>query len=326
MVDAGVEACAMEVSSHALVMGRVDGFVFDVAVFLNLGRDHLDFHRDMDDYFEAKASLFTPEHARRGLVDVDDEWGRRLAADRDVPVATLSTDGVDADWCAVGRRAQRRPGSTFRVTGPGASMSRPAARCPALQRRQHPGGGRGRRRGGVRPAAVAARHRRGPRRPRPAGADRRGPGLRGRRRLRAQARRRRAAALATLRPLTERPADRGPRRGRRPRPRQATADGRDRRGRRPTSWWSPTTTRAARTPPRSARRSWPAPAAAPAEVVEIGDRRAAIAEAIGRAGAGDVVLVAGKGHETGQEVAGVVHALRRPRRRARARSCAGDPA
>ena len=61
MVDAGVEACAMEVSSHALVMGRVDGIVFDVAVFLNLGRDHLDFHADMEDYFAAKASLFTPD-------------------------------------------------------------------------------------------------------------------------------------------------------------------------------------------------------------------------------------------------------------------------
>ena len=78
MVERGVEACAMEVSSHALVMGRVDGVVFDVAVFLNLGRDHLDFHRDMEDYFAAKASLFTPERARRGLVNVDDEWGRRL--------------------------------------------------------------------------------------------------------------------------------------------------------------------------------------------------------------------------------------------------------
>ncbi len=56
----------MEVSSHALVMGRVDGIVFDVAVFLNLGRDHLDFHRDMDDYFDAKASLFRPSTPAAG--------------------------------------------------------------------------------------------------------------------------------------------------------------------------------------------------------------------------------------------------------------------
>ena len=63
----------MEVSSHALVMGRVDGVVFDVACFTNLGRDHLDFHADVEDYFAAKASLFTPERARLGLVNVDDE-------------------------------------------------------------------------------------------------------------------------------------------------------------------------------------------------------------------------------------------------------------
>ena len=55
----------MEVSSHALVLGRVDGVVFDVATFLNLGRDHLDFHADVEDYFAAKASLFTPERAQQ---------------------------------------------------------------------------------------------------------------------------------------------------------------------------------------------------------------------------------------------------------------------
>jgi UDP-N-acetylmuramoyl-L-alanyl-D-glutamate--2,6-diaminopimelate ligase len=61
MRERGVGICAMEVSSHALVMGRVDGVVFDLAVFTNLGRDHLDFHADMEDYFAAKAELFTPE-------------------------------------------------------------------------------------------------------------------------------------------------------------------------------------------------------------------------------------------------------------------------
>ncbi|MDQ4051268.1 MAG: Mur ligase family protein, partial [Actinomycetota bacterium] len=60
MRERGIEVCAMEVSSHALVLGRVDGVVFDVAVFLNLGRDHLDFHADIEEYFVAKASLFTP--------------------------------------------------------------------------------------------------------------------------------------------------------------------------------------------------------------------------------------------------------------------------
>src|SRR5690606_31086185 len=57
MAERDVEACLMEVSSHALVMGRVDGVVFDVACFTNLGRDHLDFHQTVEDYFAAKASL-----------------------------------------------------------------------------------------------------------------------------------------------------------------------------------------------------------------------------------------------------------------------------
>lgn len=101
MVERGVVACAMEVSSHALVMGRVDGVVFDAAGFLNLGRDHLDFHRDVDDYFAAKASLFTAARARRGLTNVDDEWGRRLLRVAEVEMATFSATGADADWRAV---------------------------------------------------------------------------------------------------------------------------------------------------------------------------------------------------------------------------------
>src|SRR4029079_8588832 len=101
MVDAGVEACAMEVSSHALVMGRVDGIVFDVATFLNLGRDHLDFHADLDDYFAAKAGLFPPERARIGLTNVDDEFGRRLLDVAGIPMSTFSSRGGDADWRAV---------------------------------------------------------------------------------------------------------------------------------------------------------------------------------------------------------------------------------
>ena len=66
MRERGVDAVAMEVSSHALVLGRVDGLVVDVAVFTNLGQDHLDFHADLEDYFAAKASLFTPARAAAG--------------------------------------------------------------------------------------------------------------------------------------------------------------------------------------------------------------------------------------------------------------------
>lgn len=89
----------IELSAHALSLHRVDGIVFDVAAFTNLQHDHLDYYGDMENYFQAKALLFTPEHSRRGVVCVDDEWGRRLAEQATVPVTTVSalTD-EPADW------------------------------------------------------------------------------------------------------------------------------------------------------------------------------------------------------------------------------------
>ena len=99
MAEREVDDCVMEVSSHALSQHRVDGVVYDLALFTNLSQDHLDFHPTMRDYFLAKASLFTPERARRGLVCVDDEWGRELAAVAGIPLTTItSVAGVDADW------------------------------------------------------------------------------------------------------------------------------------------------------------------------------------------------------------------------------------
>jgi UDP-N-acetylmuramoyl-L-alanyl-D-glutamate--2,6-diaminopimelate ligase len=79
MVRGGDDACVMEVSSHALAGNRVDGIVFDVAVFLNFSQDHLDLHGSMENYFAAKASLFTPERAARAVVDTTEAAGRRLA-------------------------------------------------------------------------------------------------------------------------------------------------------------------------------------------------------------------------------------------------------
>ena len=117
MREEQVEVCAMEVSSHALVQGRVEGFAFDVAAFLNLGRDHLDFHRDLDDYFAAKASLFTPEHAERAVVNIDDEHGRRLVDLTPLPVTTFSTAGRVADWRAANVRPHRL-GTDLEVLGP----------------------------------------------------------------------------------------------------------------------------------------------------------------------------------------------------------------
>ncbi|SEL73901.1 UDP-N-acetylmuramoyl-L-alanyl-D-glutamate--2,6-diaminopimelate ligase [Streptacidiphilus jiangxiensis] len=118
MREAGADAVAMEVSSHALVFGRVDGVVYDVAVFNNLTPEHLDFHPDMDDYYRAKAQLFTARRARVGVVNIDDRYGRRLAGEAEIPVVTYSASGDPAaDW-----RAEQvqlgHAGSHFRVVGP----------------------------------------------------------------------------------------------------------------------------------------------------------------------------------------------------------------
>jgi UDP-N-acetylmuramoyl-L-alanyl-D-glutamate--2,6-diaminopimelate ligase len=114
MRERGTTAVAMEVSSHALSLGRVDGLVFDVAVFTNLSQDHLDFHASMEEYEAAKASLFTPERARHAVLNVDDAAGRRIARDTPLPRTTF---GEDADWQA--REVDLRPdGSRFRLVGP----------------------------------------------------------------------------------------------------------------------------------------------------------------------------------------------------------------
>ena len=117
MAERGVTAAAMEVSSHSLALGRVGGTSFDVAVFTNLSQDHLDFHPDLEDYFRAKASLFMPPVL--GVINIDDKYGRRLASSALVPVTTFSAAGRDeADWRAVDVRSGA-DGSTFRVIGPG---------------------------------------------------------------------------------------------------------------------------------------------------------------------------------------------------------------
>jgi UDP-N-acetylmuramoyl-L-alanyl-D-glutamate--2,6-diaminopimelate ligase len=119
MAERGVTAAAMEVSSHALALGRVAGTSYEVAVFTNLSQDHLDFHASMDDYFATKAALFTPGYARAGVVNIDDPRGRLLAAKPRIPLTTFSATGNPAaDWHAADVRAGA-DGSTFRVIGPG---------------------------------------------------------------------------------------------------------------------------------------------------------------------------------------------------------------
>jgi UDP-N-acetylmuramoyl-L-alanyl-D-glutamate--2,6-diaminopimelate ligase len=94
MADEGVTAVAMEVSSHGLDQFRADGVRYACAVFTNLSQDHLDYHPSMRAYFEAKARLFTPELSERGAVNVDTPEGRELVSRGDIP---LTTFGVSRD-------------------------------------------------------------------------------------------------------------------------------------------------------------------------------------------------------------------------------------
>jgi UDP-N-acetylmuramoyl-L-alanyl-D-glutamate--2,6-diaminopimelate ligase len=101
MVAQGVPAAAMEVSSHALALDRVEGCRFDAAVFTNLTRDHLDFHRGMEDYFAAKARLFAlRKPGAPAVVNTDDAYGARLAGAVAPPVTTFSASGAKADVAA----------------------------------------------------------------------------------------------------------------------------------------------------------------------------------------------------------------------------------
>lgn len=116
MRERGLEAASMEVSSHAISFRRVDGVMFDVAGFTNLTQDHLDLHGSMEEYFRTKADLFTAGRARRAVVTVDDEWGRKLVELADIPVTTLSAKDStsDADW-QVTAVAARGLGSEFEL-------------------------------------------------------------------------------------------------------------------------------------------------------------------------------------------------------------------
>ena len=113
--DAGRRAIAMEVSSHALAMGRVAATRFAVAVFTNLSHDHLDFHHDLEEYFEAKARLFTARYAEAAVVNLDDPRGVELARRDTVPTTGFSI--ADADELVVGATA-----CSFRWRGEGIAL------------------------------------------------------------------------------------------------------------------------------------------------------------------------------------------------------------
>ncbi|BBY30534.1 UDP-N-acetylmuramoyl-L-alanyl-D-glutamate--2,6-diaminopimelate ligase [Mycolicibacterium sediminis] len=120
MLERGVDTVVMEVSSHALTLGRVDGVHFAVGGFTNLSRDHLDFHPTMADYLDAKARLFDPRsstHADVSVVCVDDDAGLEVARRADGPV-TVSLDGRGDGWRAEDVRVAARGGQDFVAVDP----------------------------------------------------------------------------------------------------------------------------------------------------------------------------------------------------------------
>ena len=304
MVEQGVTYVPMEVSSHALALGRVSGTRFTVGGFTNLSQDHLDFHRDLDDYFSAKALLFDGR-SEREVVCIDTEWGSRLVKTGTVTVSTTS----EAAWTAPEVVALPTGEQEFVAYGPDGLKLPVRLRLPG--------------RFNVANALLAAAmlHTAGV----PAAAIERGlaevdvPGRMERVALgqdfaavvdyshkpgavaavldaaRAQVSGKIIVVLGCGgdRDVAKRPLM-GEAAARRAELLVVTVDN-------PRSE-DPASIRAA-----MLAGAHDVPAGERGEVVEIGDRREAIAEAVRRAGEGDIVVVAGKGHETGQEVAGVVH-------------------
>ena len=306
MRERGLDSVSMEVSSHALRLGRVDGTEFAVAAFTNLSQDHLDFHADMEDYFAAKSLLFDGR-ARREIVVVDDDWGRRLVRPATV---TVSAENPAATGMPRDVRVLADGSTRFTVHGPGlrfpagcripggynvanallafailaeagVEVAEVAPAVAAAQVR-----GRMERVDGDQPFLVVVDYSH-----KPAGV---------------------AGALRALRPLTTGRlivvlgcgGDRD--RGKRPvmgEVAAAEADVLIVTDDNPRSE-SPAEIRAAMIAGAPS-----VPAERRAAIVEEGDRRAAIEQAIALAGPGDTVLIAGKGHETGQEVDGVLLAF-----------------
>ena len=308
MAERDVTTVAMEVSSHALALGRADGVDFAVGAFTNLSQDHLDFHADLDDYFEAKAKLFDGR-SRVAAIVTDDEWGQRLAARVGPGAITVGTTGnPTATWRATDIVVRTDASTSFRAVGPGRDFAAgtailgsynianallalavldavgvdPRLAAPAVAAAGVPG--RMERVVAGQPFLVVVDYSH-----KPAAVE---------------------GALRALRPLTSRRlvivlgcgGDRD--QAKRPIMGEVAA--------RYADVLIVTDDNPRSEDPAAIRRAMldgaGTVAAAPrAEVVEIGDRGAAIAAAIRMAAPGDTVLIAGKGHELGQEVAGTVY-------------------
>ena len=118
MLDAGATHCLMEVSSHALDQKRVWGVSFDVAVFTNLSGEHLDYHRSMENYYEAKRRLFDLDHKRSAaVVNMDDPWGQKLIAE--LPMKTVTFGLERAAIVRAAKFTQSEDGTDLQIVHPG---------------------------------------------------------------------------------------------------------------------------------------------------------------------------------------------------------------
>ena len=307
MADHGVDTVVMEVSSHALALGRVDGTRFAVGAFTNLSRDHLDFHPTMRDYFDAKARLFgagSPLRAHTAVVCVDDDAGREMASMAGDPI-TVSAAGRDATWRALEVRTAAGGTQQFVAVDPhggrhaltiglpgGYNIAnalvavaildtvgiRPEQAAPGLQHAHVPGRLEAVDRGQGFLALVDYAHK---------------PGA-----LRAVLETLRAQSDGRLAVVFGAGGNRDP--GKRATMGRIAAELAD--------LVVITDDNPRDEDPAAIRRtilSGARDTGSAAEVVEVADRREAIGLAVGWARAGDVVLIAGKGHETGQTAAGV---------------------
>lgn len=300
MAERGVTDVAMEVSSHALHMGRVAATEFEIGAFTNLSQDHLDFHADMEEYFQVKAQLFDGR-ARKEVVCVDGEWGERLVKPGTITVATTKP----ATWTASDVEVSATGEQTFTAHGPDGDIRihlplagsfnianallaiaclhlegiGPEAIAEGLRTVQVPGRMQRIDEGQAFTAVVDYSHK-------PAAV---------------------ALALDAVRAKTDGRVivvlgcggDRD--RAKRPLMGEAAAE---RAEILIITDDNPRTEDASSI--RAAMLEGALATANRGEVLEIGDRRLAIEKAVELALPGDVVVVAGKGHETGQEIAGVV--------------------
>jgi UDP-N-acetylmuramoyl-L-alanyl-D-glutamate--2,6-diaminopimelate ligase len=121
MKEAGCDSAVMEVSSHAIALHRVHGIDFNICVFTNLTQDHLDYHRDMDTYFNVKAELFqklVKRHDRSSVINIDDPWGRKLVEERKLDADVVTYGFSERAMVMVTEAKVEASGTRFKVCSP----------------------------------------------------------------------------------------------------------------------------------------------------------------------------------------------------------------